>query len=109
MKWLSRKEEIVMLAVWRLQANAYGISIREHVTEATGKYWAIGAIYDVLDRLHRKGLVSIREGQPSAERGGRSKRFYNITRKGFGKLGEVRELQKEIWSSLPSPVFGEGE
>lgn len=108
MKWLSRKEEMVMLAVWRLRSEAYGISIREQVTEATGKYWSIGAIYDVLDRLRRKGLVSARTGEPQAERGGKSKRFYDVTRRGFEALGEVRELQRELWHGLPDPARGEG-
>ena len=44
MKLLSRQEEIVLLSIWHLKDNAYGVTIREHISELTGKYWSIGAI-----------------------------------------------------------------
>ena len=79
MKWLSRKEELLLLSIWKLKDNAYGVTIREHVSKTTDKYWSIGAIYDVLDRLTRKGLVNTVVGEPVKERGGKSRRFYKIT------------------------------
>ncbi len=36
MRLLSRSEEIILLAVWRLDGDAFGISIRDQVSEATG-------------------------------------------------------------------------
>ena len=61
MKLLSRSEEIILLAVWRLEGNAFGISIRDQVSGATGYEWTLGAIYVPLDKLTRKGLVAKRE------------------------------------------------
>ena len=63
MKLLSRSEEIVLLAIWQLQHNAYGISIRDKVMESTGQDWSIGAIYAPLHRLEKKGLVRTQEGE----------------------------------------------
>ncbi len=105
MKWLSRKEELLLLAIWKLQDNAYGVPIRENVMKSTRKYWSIGAIYDVLDRLSRKGFVTTIIGEPAAERGGKSKRFYKITRHGFEALEEVKAIQNSMWSDLPNLAF----
>ena len=98
-------EELMLLTIWKLRDNAYGVQIRKHVSDLTDKYWSIGAIYDVLDRLARKGFVITKTGPPTRERGGKSKRFYRVSRTGFEALEEVRELQKEMWSDLPDLVF----
>ena len=105
MKWLSRKEELLLLAIWKLQENAYGVTIREHVSKVSKKYWSIGAIYDVLDRLDRKGFVSTTISEPLAERGGKRRRFYAITQSGHEALEEVKEIQNSMWSDLPEPSF----
>jgi len=105
MKFLSRQEELLLLSIWKLENNAYGVTIRQDVTDLTGKYWSIGAVYDVLDRLTKKGLVSTVIGDPVKTRGGKSKRFYRITRSGFKALEEVRTLQQKAWVDLPDPAF----
>ena len=105
MRLLSRKEELLLLTIWKLQENAYGVTIRQHVSEMTKKYWSIGAIYDVLDRLTRKGFVSTTISEPIAERGGKSRRFYKITKQGYQALEEVKEIQSAMWSDLPKPVL----
>ena len=105
-KFLSRQEELMLLSIWKLDTNAYGVTIRQNVTDLTGKYWSIGAVYDVLDRLTKKGLVSTTAGDPVKARGGKSKRFYNITKSGFKALEEVRSLQHKAWVDLPEHSFG---
>ena len=104
MKYLSRKEELLLLAIWKLKDEAYGVAIREHVSEVTGKYWSIGAIYDVLDRLTRKKLVSTQISEPIKARGGKSRRYYQITKQGFRALEEVKHLQEKTWADLPKMV-----
>lgn len=101
MKWLSRKEEYLLLAILRLRDNAYGVTIRRHVADTTGKYWSIGAIYDVLDRLARKKLVTVKPGAPLAERGGKARQYYGVTRKGHKALEEVRTIHAEMWADMP--------
>lgn len=101
MKLLSRSEEIVLLSIWQLQDNAYGITIRELVNKKTGKDWSIGAIYAPLHRLEQKGLVSTMEGEPVAERGGRRKIYYVVTDKGKRAMAEVKKVHEAIWRDAP--------
>ena len=101
MKYLSRPEEIVLLAVCKLGNDAYGVTIRKHVQEATDKYWSIGAIYVPLERLERKGFVRSYASEPTAERGGRSKRYFSITEEGSEALEELKKVNQAIWSGYP--------
>lgn len=101
MKLLSRQEEIVLLSIWKLKGNAYGVSIREYISELTGKYWSIGSIYVPLDRLVEKEYVATYQGQPLERRGGRSKRFYEVTQKGIKALNEIKQVQEALWKGFP--------
>ncbi len=100
MRILSRSEELVLLAVWRLHDEAYGVAIRKLIIEQTGKDWSIGAIYVPLDRLVRWGYLRDHQGEPTAERGGRGKRFYRVTKQGLGALRHIKEIHETIWASL---------
>jgi DNA-binding PadR family transcriptional regulator len=102
MKLLSRTEEFILLAVLALGGDAYGIPIRKHLYELTGKKYSIGAIYVPLERLEAKGLLSSYETEPTPERGGRSKRCYQVSAKGITALEEIRQLNKNVWKSFPS-------
>ena len=44
MKLLSRQEEMVLLSIWRLGEEAYGVTIREFISKITGKYCNTNAI-----------------------------------------------------------------
>ncbi len=101
MKLLSRQEEIVLLSIWHLKSNAYGVTIREYISELTGKYWSIGAIYVPLDRLWEKGLVETYQGPAEKKRGGRSKRYYQITPDGMKLLQEIKQVQDVFWKDFP--------
>ena len=105
MKYLSRKEEMLMLTIWRLGDDAYGVTIRDEVMRVSKQYWSIGAIYDVLDRLTRKGYVDRFMGESMKERGGRRKRLYNITKTGYRALQELDQMHTLIWSNLPEFKF----
>ena len=71
MDMLSRIEEILLLAIWKLEGNAYGISVREQVERDTGVKWISGAIYAPLNRLKKNGYVRTVQAKGSGERGGR--------------------------------------
>jgi len=107
MKLLSRSEEIILLAVWRLAGGAFGIAIRDQVSEATGYRWSLGAIYVPLDKLARKGYLAKSYSRPEARRGGRSKVLYHLTAKGREALREVREIQTALWKGIPGHAFEE--
>ena len=101
MKLISRTEEMILLAVHALEERAYGMAIREYLREVSGKRFSIGAIYVPLERLEEKRLLSSFEGPPTAERGGRSKRFYKLTADGFAALENLRELNEALWRAFP--------
>ncbi len=102
MKLLTRQEEILLLAIWRLQKNAYGMAIREHVARVTGRTWSFGATYAPLNRLLRKELVTAIEGEPTPERGGRRKIFYELTSDGKQALMEIQKVNAAIWAGIPA-------
>jgi len=100
---LSRSEEIMLIAIWRLTGNAYGVTIRELASELTGHEWTLGAIYVPLDKLTEKEYVKKYESSPTAQRGGRSKCMYELTEDGKKALKEIREVQESLWKGI-SPV-----
>lgn len=107
MNLLSRSEEIVLLAIWKLQGNAYGITIRNQVNETTGYKWSVGAIYAPLHRLEKKGLVRIIKGEPIPERGGRSKIYYEVSPDGKKALRKIKRVHDAIWHDVPTLGFDE--
>ncbi|WP_119462750.1 PadR family transcriptional regulator [Rhodospirillaceae bacterium SYSU D60014] len=71
--------------------NAYGVIIRQQIKERTNRDVSVGALYTALDRLERKGFVSSWWGEPTAERGGRRKRYYKIEAAGVEAINRSRD------------------
>ena len=105
MKLLSRSEEILLLAIWKLRGNAYGVTIRELVSQMTGQDWTLGAIYVPLDKLTVKEYVRKYDSKPTAERGGRRKCMYELTDEGKAALKEIREISKALWDGVSDIAF----
>jgi len=72
----------LLAAIVRLGRNAYGVTIRQAVAAAEGRDTAIGAVYAALERLEEQGLVDSFEGEATAGRGGRRKRYWIVTNAG---------------------------
>ena len=100
MKFLSRSEEFVLLAVWKLQERAYSLPIREKISDITGQDWSLGSIYTPLERLSRKGLLTSYLTEATAERGGRHKRVYQLTPSGRQALIQIRTIEQAMWSGV---------
>ncbi len=80
--YLGEFENIIVLALLRLDDRAYGVTVRQEIELRTQREVSIGAVYATLDRLERKGYVTSHRGEPTPERGGRSKRFFRVTAEG---------------------------
>lgn len=93
-------EQLVMLAVLRLDDEAYGTSIREELKVRAERDVSPGAIFTTLERLESRGLVSSRYGEPTAERGGRSKRFYKLTADGRRALARALRTVRRMVQGL---------
>jgi DNA-binding PadR family transcriptional regulator len=91
---------VVLLAVARLTEEAYGVAIRREIEERSRREVAIGSVYAALDRLERKGLVLSRIGDPTPERGGRAKRFFELSPAGTAALLDAREILHRFWEGL---------
>ncbi|MCH8128222.1 helix-turn-helix transcriptional regulator [candidate division KSB1 bacterium] len=105
MEYITRIEEILLLSVWKLQKQAYGLAIRKHGSQLLNKNLSVGAVYIPLERLVKKGHLSVWESEPTRTRGGRRKRFYQMTSKGLAALNTVKQMNEEAWTGLPKLVF----
>ena len=101
MQELTIQEEIILTAIWRLKEEAYGVLIRKSVAEITEKQMMYGTLYNTLSQLLRKGYVLKMKGDPTPERGGRSKMYYQVTQDGLKAFQKTRELHRSIWKGIP--------
>ena len=93
-------EELVLRAVISLKGDAYGVSIRRAVAEATKKDTTIGAVYTTLERLEEKGFLRSWQGEATAERGGRAKRYFDVTGAGVQALADA-QWARDLLSGKP--------
>ena len=107
LKFLSRPEELVLLAVLRLKKNACCVPIKKELVKATHHDWSFGAVYDPLDRLQKKGLLESYLSDPTAKRGGKRKRIYKLTPNGIMSLIEIKTMTDEIWDGIPLKALKE--
>jgi PadR family transcriptional regulator PadR len=97
---LGEFEQIVLLAIVRLAADAYGTTIRREIEARTGRLVAIGALYTALDRLERKGYVGSSLSDPTPQRGGRSKRYFTLKAAGIAALKRSRQALDRMWADV---------
>ncbi len=101
-------EQQVLLAVWRLGEHAYGASVRDELEGRTGRELAQGAVYVTLVRLEKKGLLLSRLSDPTPVRGGKAKRYFEITPPGVAGVQAVRRTMDKLWEGLPDVEAAEG-
>jgi DNA-binding PadR family transcriptional regulator len=94
-------ELMVMLALLRLGDDAYGVPISREIEQQSGREVALGSVYATLERLEGRGLVSSHLGKPTAERGGKAKRYFRVTSNGLRKAQETRRALMKLWRGLP--------
>jgi len=100
-EFMGNFELLVLIALVRLGEDAYGVPIADAIEENMGREVALGSVYAALDRLEAKGFVTSRWGDPTPERGGRSKRHFSITRKGLREARDARAGLIKLWRGLP--------
>lgn len=100
MKLLTRPEEFVLLAIWKLQENAYSLPIRKQISKITGYDWSLSSIYTPIERLVKKGLLTSYLTESTPERGGRHKRVYKLTPTGKRALLQIQEVEQKMWAGV---------
>lgn len=98
--FLGEFEQIVLLAVLRLEERAYGVTIRYEIAACAGREPSPGALYTTLDRMEEKGFVRSRLGEATPERGGRSKRFFKVTPAGRAALTRAQRAYQTLMDGL---------
>ncbi|MEZ4415748.1 MAG: helix-turn-helix transcriptional regulator [Gemmatimonadota bacterium] len=93
-------EQLVLLAVLRLDNEAYGMEVREEIEQRTGRSVSYGAVYTALDRLEQKGYVDYRLGEPTPERGGRARKYFRVLAEGRAALRATRQALTVMWEGV---------
>jgi len=100
---LGEFEQVVLLAILRLKDEAYGASIRAEILVCTEREPASGALYTTLDRLEEKGLVASRFGDPTPQRGGRPKRYLQVTKRGVEAVARAQRSYRRLLRGVVLP------
>lgn len=99
-KKLGDFEILLLMALLRLREGAYGAEVHREIQDRTERSIAVGAVYTGLARLEHAGLISSVVGEPTPERGGRRKRYYQVEATGLEALrdavGGLRRMAKGI-------------
>jgi DNA-binding PadR family transcriptional regulator len=103
---LTDLELMLMLAALRLGNEAYGIPIAHEIRETAGRDVAMAVVYATFDRLERRGLVSSTWGEPTAERGGRAKKFFHVTGQGLRQVRATQRALIALWQGIPQLTRG---
>lgn len=102
---LGELQQLVMLALVRLGDEAYGARIRKELEQVAARTVAISTIYITLVRLEDQGLVSSREGDYPG-RGGRRRRYFDLTEAGLGRLRHARKAANRMWTGFEEEILG---
>ena len=98
---LGEFQEIVLLTILILEDQAYGVSIQEEIGKRTKRQISRGALHSALSRLEEKNFIRSKFGAATAVRGGRRKRFYEVTESGREALHTARQIRDNLWGAIP--------
>jgi DNA-binding PadR family transcriptional regulator len=98
---LGEFEEVVMLTVGILYDEAYGVSIKKEIESRLSRKVSVGALQSALVRLEQKGYLRSREGETTAERAGRPKKYFQITAYGKKAMEYTKSTRDELWKAIP--------
>jgi DNA-binding PadR family transcriptional regulator len=104
-KGLGELEQQVLLALLRQGGEAYSVRLVVAMEEQSGQAVAQAAVFIVLRRLEKKGLVSSR--MESSQVGGRERRYFKVEPEGLKRLEEARRLVTRLWDGIDT-VWKEG-
>jgi len=98
--YLAEFQELVLLSIVVLNEQAYGVSIQDEINSKTGRSISRGALHSALSRLEEKGFIRSQFGEATAERGGRRKKFYQLTQHGQKALDETKAIRESYYSAI---------
>lgn len=102
---LGEFEELVLLTVAALMEDAYSVAICDELSKHSGRTVKLGVVHAVLNRLEEKDLVKSQLGEATKSRGGKRKRFYQLTIPGKSALVRAKSMRDDLWNKIPSLVW----
>ena len=102
-------EHRVMLAILQLGGEAYSVPIVLELEERTGKEVAQAAVFIVLQRLEKKGLLTSRMDDQAVGKTGRVRRYFRPTAAAMDRLKEARRTYDRLWQGLDAVLEVSGE
>lgn len=105
--YLGEFEELVLLAVGAMHPEAYGVAVKDEIASESGRKVNISAVHTALRRMEEKGYVNSFMGGATNERGGRRKRYFELTAFGKRALDEAQSLRLKFYNRIPKISFGE--
>jgi DNA-binding PadR family transcriptional regulator len=102
--YIGEFEQLVLLALVRLGDDAYGLSVQLEIAARTGRATTFGTVYSTLARLETKGLVESWLGEPTAERGGRRKKHFQINAEGRRAIKQSLRAIRQMARGLDGAV-----
>lgn len=100
-EYLGEFEQLILLALARLEGDAYGVTIRQTLIDRAGRHASFGAIYSTLRRLEAKGLVRSTLGESEPVRGGRAKKYVALTARGRAALRQAQTALARMAEGVP--------
>ena len=97
---LNDLEQFLILAVARMDGEAYGVPIRGEIEERGGRAVSMAAVYAALDRLEGRELLRHTLSPPTRERGGRRRKLYAVTEVGASAVREARKALNRMWDGV---------
>lgn len=103
---LGALEEMILI-ILLMKEETYGVEIAKEYKNQLAQSISLPAIHVVLKRLEKKGFVDSHLGEPTPERGGKGKRLYQATNKGYEIAQDLQHRRNEIWKTIPKLNFGQ--
>tara|TARA_A100000171_G_scaffold26719_2_gene24904 strand:- start:195 stop:521 length:327 start_codon:yes stop_codon:yes gene_type:complete len=99
---LGEFEELVLMTVVVLQAEAYGVEIKRELEDRLKEKLSVGSIQSALKRMEEKGFLTSEFGEATQKRGGKRKRIYSATPYAHRVLEEMKDIRTQLWSAMPN-------
>lgn len=97
---LGEFEQLILFALVELENDAYGAAIGRSIEARTGRSVSAGALYTALERLRVRGLVRAEVGEPTARRGGRRRKYYQLEPAGAAELSRSVQIMRSMSDGL---------
>ena len=96
-RYLGEFEELVLLTISMLGDEAYGVAIKDALEQRANRRITVGSLHSTITRLEDKGMLTATMGEATAVRGGRKKRYFQLTGDAKLVLQQVKALRDDLW------------